>query len=173
MALDSCPEGYSEITSESVCDEAAGFLGYDYDAAKNGNSYSSNERVCYVSYLEWYAEKTTEWSKVQVNSDHYKDAAYICESTEASSTSLNSPSSAPETESKNLDDENEVQYVTSKLYKKFCPLGYAAITDLDTCESAAKVLGINYVPSKNGHTYYNMMRYVLRLILTITPNKSR
>eukprot|EP00588_Corethron_pennatum_P012894 CAMPEP_0194274326 /NCGR_PEP_ID=MMETSP0169-20130528/7424_1 /TAXON_ID=218684 /ORGANISM="Corethron pennatum, Strain L29A3" /LENGTH=754 /DNA_ID=CAMNT_0039017483 /DNA_START=102 /DNA_END=2363 /DNA_ORIENTATION=- len=145
IAVDSCPEGYGVITSDSVCEIAARFLGYNYDASKNGDSYSSNDAVCFISYLDWYSEKPKSWSKVQVNSNHWDTDAYICKKTGASVPA--------ELQPKNRVQEGSTsasQYVISVLYKKFCPLGYREITDTSVCESASKSLGIKYDASKFG-----------------------
>jgi len=149
MAVDSCPEGYGVITNDSVCETAAKFLGYKYDASKNGDSYSSNDAVCYISYLDWYYEKPKEWSKVQVNSNHWDDAAYICQKTGASVQS-ELPLTAQVPDKSTPADQSASQYVISVLYKKFCPLGYREITDINVCESASNSLGIKYDASKFG-----------------------
>jgi len=145
MAVDSCPEGYGVITSDSACEIAAGFLGYEYDASKNGDSYSSNgDAVCFISYLEWYSEKPKTWSKVQVNSNHWEDAAYICQKTGASV-----PAEAQVRE----ESTSASQYAISVVYKKLCPAGYREITDTNVCESASNSLGIKYDASKFGDAY--------------------
>eukprot|EP00588_Corethron_pennatum_P009512 CAMPEP_0194267312 /NCGR_PEP_ID=MMETSP0169-20130528/1865_1 /TAXON_ID=218684 /ORGANISM="Corethron pennatum, Strain L29A3" /LENGTH=407 /DNA_ID=CAMNT_0039008133 /DNA_START=102 /DNA_END=1325 /DNA_ORIENTATION=- len=174
LAIDACPADYSPIYNGRRCASASKVLGLVYEKAGNGNDYPASDALCFVSLLNGDGTRT-EHSRTQVNSNHFRRAAWICEwdrpaTAEPTQRKTRGPTSgptagptgaptaapvaqqrvAPATPAAAVTKRRGPLYLRQDRGVDICPAGYQPVTDTVRCGEASAHLGIEHVDWYDG-----------------------
>jgi len=153
VADDSCPPGYNPIYDIPTCIKASKYLGITNNPANNGDDYPANPAVCFVTFVDLSTGELTTFSKSQVNSNHFAQAAWICKSIATKSPTPEPTTKSPTPKPTSIKLKRCIKRVTNKRNNQKAKYDRANKLAMQACKDAGTRADVKLCREKQGKRY--------------------